>query len=673
MTIGDFARGDDGVVALAREAGLEVEWKDAYGRLQTVGLETLRTVLSALELPADSRATIEDSRNRLRREKARTPPLIVARGGERVPFESVKSAEIEAEGRKAKSLQLRTFADGRMFFCAPREAGYYRIESAGRQTMLAVAPRRALLPSEIAGARRLAGVSVQIYSLRGGTSGGFGDFAALGAFARSAGGAGFDAVMASPTHALFGAASARFSPYSPSTRLFLNTLFADATLTGGPQLEELRRKDPLIDWPRAAARKQRALRDAFAQFRRTGERPPFESFCREGGDRLMAHALFETADRHFRRQGIRGFRNWPEGFHSPAAAEIAGFARQHRRELEYQLFLQWLAARSAAAAQEKARSTMAIGIVADLAVGMDTEGSHAWSAPQELLRGLHVGAPPDAFTAQGQDWGLTTLSPRALCTAGFAPWIATLRAAMRGAGGVRIDHAMALRRLWVVPAGASSADGVYLRYPETEMLRLVALESRRHGAIVIGEDLGTVPDGFRAALARSGVLGMQVLWFERSGSDFATPAAWRRQAIATTTTHDLPSVSGWWSERDIAWRKKIGRLGEHEEAHARDERARERARLWAALKRAHCVVGGIPQRENAESAVAGALAYVGRTRSSIAFAPVEDLAADPERPNLPGTTAEHPNWCRRMKAGSFFRDQDVRKRIRGFLAARGKH
>ncbi|HEX9160012.1 MAG TPA: 4-alpha-glucanotransferase [Rhizomicrobium sp.] len=415
------------------------------------------------------------------------------------------------------------------------------------------------------------------------------------------------------------------------------------------------------------------MRDAFVQFRRTGDRLRFEAFCREGGDRLMTHALFETADRHFRRQGIRGFRNWPEGFHSPAAAEIAGFAKRHRREVEYQLFLQWLAARSADAAQRKARTRMSIGIVADLAVGMDPEGSHAWSAPQELLRGLHVGAPPDAFTAQGQDWGLTALSPRALCTAGFAPWIATLRAVMRGAGGVRIDHAMGLRRLWVVPAGASSADGVYLRYPESEMLRLVALESRRHGAIVIGEDLGTVPDGFRAGLARSGVLGMQVLWFERSGRDFVTPAAWRCQAMATTTTHDLPTVSGWWSERDIAWRKKIGRLGEHKEARERAERARERTRLWAALKGARCATGEMPQRENPETAVAGALAYVGRTRSSIAFAPVEDLAADPEQPNLPGTTDEHPNWCRRMKAQNFFRDQDVRKRIRGFLAARCRH
>ncbi|HLY06249.1 MAG TPA: 4-alpha-glucanotransferase [Rhizomicrobium sp.] len=660
---------DVAVVALAREAGLAVEWTDAHGTPRTVGIETLRAVLAALDLPAGSKRDMKDSRARLRQEKNRTPPLTIVRAGEAVSLDGEKSAAIEAEDGTARTVRLRKSPDGRTSFRAPREPGYYRMESGGKETALAVAPARALSPQDIAGHGGLAGVSVQIYALRGGTSGGFGDFAALGSFARGAGRAGFHAVMASPTHALFGAGPARFSPYSPSTRLFLNPLFADQTLAGGPKLGEPHGEDPLIDWGTAAARKSRVLRQAFATFRRAGTQGRFETFCRDGGERLLAHALFETLDTHFRGRGIRGFRNWPAGFESPAGTKVADFAKHHRRDVEYQLFLQWLAARSAEAAQKNARSTMAIGIVADLAVGMDPQGSHAWSAPQELLSGLHVGAPPDIFNTQGQDWGLTTLSPRALPTLGFVPFIATLRAAMRHAGGVRIDHALGLRRLWVVPAGASASEGVYISYPEESLLRLIALESHRHRAVVVGEDLGTVPQGFRADLAEAGVLGMQVLWFERDGGEFAKPSTWRREAMATTTTHDLPTVAGWWTERDIDWRKYLGHL-QTREAQERAERGRDRARLWAALKAARCATGDMPAQESFEAAVEGALAYVGGTRCTLAFAPVEDLAADTEQPNLPGTIDEHPNWRRRMKKGDFLRDRAARQRMRAFLAAR---
>jgi len=662
-------RDDKAVIALAQEAGLDVRWTDAKGKQRTVGTDTLRVVLAGLDLPAGSRAEVKDSRARLRRAKQEIPPRIIARAGEEILLQSAKFAEIQGETGKRKTLRLSEAENGRVSARAPRQCGYYRLACGGNEVGLAVAPTRALLPRDIAPRRKLSGISVQIYALRGGTSGAFGDFTALGAFARLAGRAGFDAVMASPTHALFGADLSRFGPYAPSTRLFRNPLFADATLVGGPRLEEPRGDDSLINWEAAGQRKQRALRKAFAQFRRERDHSRFEAFCREGGGQLLAHALFEALDAHFRQRGIAGFRHWPRGFESPAAAGITAFCKDARKEIEYQLFLQWLSARSAEAAQASARNSMAIGIVADLAVGMDPQGSHAWSAPHELLRGLQVGAPPDMFNARGQDWGLTALSPRALHTLGYVPFIATLRAAMRCAGGVRIDHALGLRRLWVMPAGASPADGVYLRYPEEQMLRLIALESRRNRAIVVGEDLGTVPEGLRDNLARAGVLGMQVLWFERNGSAFVKPSGWRHEALGTTTTHDLPTVAGWWTERDITWRKRAGTLGESEKTE-RHERASDRARLWTALRDARCATGDIPPPEQCETVVSAALAYVGRTRCAIAFAPTEDLTADAEQPNLPGTIDAHPNWRRRMKKGNPFRDKAALKRIHTFLAAR---
>jgi len=223
---------------------------------------------------------------------------------------------------------------------------------------------------------------------------------------------------------------------------------------------------------------------------------------------------------------------------------------------------------------------MSIGIITDIAVGMDPLGSHAWSAPDELLRDLHVGAPPDIFNTRGQDWGLTGFSPRALLSSGYNSFLATLRANMAHAGGVRIDHALGLRRLWVIPSGASPADGVYLHYPQRELLGLTALESQLNRAVVIGEDLGTVPEGFRDELVRAGVLGMQVLWFERDNrGGFISPGRWRRDAAAMTTTHDLPTIAGWWSGRDIDWQERLGQLRSPEKQQ-RSERAADRKLLW---------------------------------------------------------------------------------------------
>ncbi|HEY3777708.1 MAG TPA: 4-alpha-glucanotransferase [Rhizomicrobium sp.] len=659
---------DPALLALASRAGLEVQWIDASGTKRSVGADRLRAVLKALDLPADNAKQISDSEEQLRRENTSVPSLIVARAREEVAIAACRIAEAFGESGERVSLRLREVPESRAFR-APREPGYYRIATDRGEFALAVAPARCLRPQDVVPERRLAGLAVQIYALRGGTSGAFGDFAALGHFARDAGRRGIDAILASPTHALFGADPGRFSPYSPSTRLFPNPLFADATLEGAPMQHDRGDAKP-IDWASAGPAKFAALHGVFARYRARGDTKKFEHFCREGGERLLAHALFECLDAYWRGRSVSGFRNWPVEFRSPGATGTSQFARDHRQELEFQLFLQWMAARSAAAAQSEARAGMAIGIVADIAVGMNPEGSHAWSAPDELLRGLHVGAPPDVFNTRGQDWGLTTFSPWALQRSGFASFVATLRANMRHAGGVRLDHAMGLRRLWVIPAGAEPSDGVYLRYPERELLRLVALESQRARAIVVGEDLGTVPEGFRDTLAKAGVLGMQVLWFERQGHGrFTSPGHWRRDVVAMTTTHDLPTVAGWWSGYDIELRKRCGRLpgGEEQE---RAHRARDRVQIWSAFRRAKCAAGPAPLPESAGAAINAALGFIGRTRSTLAIASAEDIGGQSDQPNLPGTTDEHPNWRLRLPPGDLLHDKAARARLETFTAAR---
>jgi len=657
---------DAAVVALAEQAGLLVEWTDAKGERRTVALDILKAVLKALDLPAGNADEISDSTACLREERRSIPPLQVVKPGEEVRIAASFRAELIRPGGKRSALSpLESDSTIR----APRKPGYYQIEYDKGIVGIAVTPRRALRSRDFANGRKLAGLAVQIYSLRGGASGDFGDFAALASFAREAGRAGMDAIMASPTHALFGAAPGHFSPYSPSTRLFLNPLFADVTLEGVPAETDPDNED-LIDWQRAGPAKYQQLRAAFERFRKTTDRSQFIGFCREGGERLRAHALFEALDAKFRREGITGFRNWPADFRKPDSVGASAYARDAPEEYEFQLFLQWLTARSAAATQKTARESMAVGIIADIAVGVDPQGSHAWSAPAELLRGLHVGAPPDIFNARGQDWGLTNFSPRALRISGYNSFLATLRANMAHAGGVRIDHALGLRRLWVIPSGASPADGVYLRYPQRELLGLTALESQLNRAIVIGEDLGTVPEGFRDELADEGVLGMQVLWFERDrGGNFIGPRRWRRDAAAMTTTHDLPTAAGWWSENDIGWQARWGRLRDSEE-HERSERAADRERLWSAFRIARCATGRTPSASETEAAVTAALKFIGKSCCDLAMAPIEDIAGEREQPNLPGTIDEHPNWRRRMKQGDLLRDETARGRIAAFVSAR---
>jgi 4-alpha-glucanotransferase len=286
---------------------------------------------------------------------------------------------------------------------------------------------------------------------------------------------------------------------------------------------------------------------------------------------------------------------------------------------------------------------MPIGLVADVAVGVDPGGSDAWRRPAEMLQGLTIGAPPDAFNPAGQNWGVTTYAPHGLVANGFGAFLEMLRASLRNAGGMRIDHVMGLARLWVIPA--SGAEGAYLRFPLQDLLRLVKLESWRHRAIVLGEDLGTLPDGFRGRLEQAGLTGMRVLWFERDGDRFIPPNIWSHDAAAMTSTHDLPTVAGWWTGHDLDWRAALGNPDVDPDRHAR---ARDRAALWAAFRDSGAADGGQPDTHDAAPVADAASTHIGLSACALALLPIEDALALPEQPNIPGTRDEHPNWRRRL-------------------------
>lgn len=668
---------DEAVRDLATRAGVLTEWQDYAGGQHTVAPEVLCRILEALGLPSTTRGELLASRRLVGRRSTvqSLPPLVTATAGRPTRLDvgagEPHAARLVLESGEARDITLVP-ARGRLRLPAIPESGYHRLLIDDRDIVVAVAPGRCHTIDDEVPDARLWGIAAQVYALRCRGDGGIGDAAGIAALAEAAGSRGADVLALSPLHALFSADPTRFSPYAPSTRLFKNPLHAAPALVFGEafvsrvfaeaglvdafeRLEAL----PLIEWPAASRAKfalLRALFDAFAAAEGShgALAADFARFRADGGEPLTQHAVFEVLHCEQSARGVSDWRRWPVDLRDPASAAVGVFAAGHERDVRFHCFLQWLTDRSLGIAQGFAREAgMRMGLVCDLAVGMDPSGSHAWSRQNEVLGGLTIGAPPDLFNPRGQDWGLTGFSPRALLTGGFVPFLLTLRAALRHAGGVRIDHAMGLGRLWVLPQGAEPADGAYLAYPLTDLLRLLALESQRHQAIVIGEDLGTVPAGFHDMLEMAGVLGTRVLWFERAGRRFIAPSDWDRTAAAMTSTHDLPTVAGWWHGSDISTRAQCGRLGPGvREADLARERSGEREALWQAFTEAAVAGGPVPVPTETDRVADAALSFVARSDAPLFLPTIEDVLGQEEQPNLPGTGDEHPNWRRRLPLAS---------------------
>jgi len=667
---------------LARRAGIAVEWQDYAGRPQVVSPEVLRRVLAALGLPAGTGRELSSSRRLLNKRSslADLPPLVTAVAGRPTRLDvggnEAQAGELLLERGETRKVALLP-ARGRLRIPAIAESGYHRLRVEDREIVLAVSPARCRVIEDVVPDARLWGLAAQLYGLSHPGDVGIGDLAGAADLARVAGAKGADAIALSPMHALYAADPARFGPYAPSSRLFLNPLHAAPELVFGQvPAAQTAPTNGLIDWPKAAGEKYALLRNLFNAFIEGPDwdaalGADFARFRAEGGPLLHEHACFEALQAA--RMPEREWRKWPSDLRDPHGAAVAVFAESQSEEILFHQFLQWISDRSVAAAQRIARQAgMRIGLIGDLAVGMDPAGSHAWSRQDDILLGLTIGAPPDLLNPQGQDWGLTSFSPRAMDENGFAPFIATLRSAMRHVGGIRVDHAMGLARLWLIPEGASPAEGAYLKYPMGDLLRLLALESVRHNVVVIGEDLGTVPEGFHDMLEQIGIHGMRVLWFERDAqTGFVPPRGWGSTDIAMTSTHDLPTVAGWWKGSDIDVRHQHGRLGEGVDPDAmRREREQERPMLWNAFVREHVGEGPVPEPEETDRVVDAAVRYVAKTEVPLSLIPLEDLLGQVEQPNLPGTVTEHPNWRRRLPvaADAVLDEAAVARRI-GFVAA----
>ncbi|WP_333828841.1 4-alpha-glucanotransferase [Pararhodobacter sp.] len=505
------------------------------------------------------------------------------------------------------------------------------------------------------GEHRHWGIALQLYQLRSARNWGIGDFADLEHLARVAAPAGADFLGLNPLHALFLADPARCSPFSPSNRRFLNPLYLaidhvpgftpdmadEATLDG-------LRQTPLVDYPGVAAAKLSTLRAIWAQ----GAQLP-DDFVQEGGKALHRHALFEALSAEMVARGHgAGWLAWPEEWRDAEGPAVQDFAQTHEDQIRFHLWLQYLCAQQLQALRRLCDDLgMQIGLYLDFAVGEAADGSGSWGS-RNVLPDVRIGAPPDYFNEQGQDWGLAPLSPLAMASEHAAPFRSLIGAATRQAGALRIDHAMGLWQLFLMPEGASAAEGTYARYPLGDMLTALAEASRRNRTVIIGEDLGNVPPGFQAVMAACNILSYRIFFFERTEAGFIPPADYPRNALACLSTHDLPTFRGWWRGDDIALRRRFGFISDTAALEQETSRRSERADLLADLRAA-----GLLSAADAKQATPGdappALitavhAHLSRAPSRLFAVRLEDLAAELNPVNVPSTVDDYPNWRHKL-------------------------
>jgi (1->4)-alpha-D-glucan 1-alpha-D-glucosylmutase len=470
------------------------------------------------------------------------------------------------------------------------------------------------------------------------------------------------------------------SPYSPSSRLFLNILYLDATAV--PDFRESNEAQQVADADRFRALRSRAagaalveygdvaalklpvLEQLYASFLRKhlggdGSEPSargdaFRRFQRERGDALVRLGVFEALSERF--AGRPDWRDWPEEFRTPDSDAVRRFADEREDRVEFFQYLQWecdrqLHAASAAAAD----ADMGIGLYQDMAVGLDRAGAEAWANRHLLANGASIGAPPDDWNLKGQNWGLVPYDPRRLRHARYMPLREMFRALMAAGGALRIDHVMGLRRLFWIPDGRAPSEGAYVRYPLEDLLGIVALESWRQRCMVIGEDLGTVPAGFRETMQRERIYSYRLFYFaRRKDGAIAAPDDYPPQSVASVSTHDLATLPGYWTGHDLAVRAALGLFPSAEtERSAAESRREDRKRIVETLRQ-HGLLPSTEEPGAGEMPFELVLAvhgYLAQCGSRLMVVQLEDILNIVEQANMPGTTTEHPNWRRKVEPG----------------------
>jgi 4-alpha-glucanotransferase len=692
---------------LANLCGIGDAYHDYRGELKSFTLETKIGILRAMGCAVDDAAALqaELSRHEIARG-AKLLPLVAAAHGARIAID-INVAAREFGGTMTWSVNLEdgsqhngsiSTADcaevwrgqvqgswitrRRLELPFDLPPGYHELRASiaggtSDRCALIMSPSRCYEPPAIQGGRRLWGVAVQLYTVRSRHNWGIGDFLDLELLIRwlAPSGAGF--IGLNPLHALAPADPARSSPYSASSRDFLNVLYiavpavpgyeecaavrarlADAEVVS--RLALLRSRD-LVDYEGVAELKFEFLALLYHDFRdrhlagASDLALKFRAFVATRGTALQLHARFDALDRYFRTTTgcASGWSNWPEEYRNAYGRPAEHFAALHPLEVEFYAYLQWLAHEQLMSAQALARELgMPIGLYGDYAVGANPSGSETWVDRASYAFGAEIGAPPDPMALKGQGWGIAPQDPFVIQEQGLQGFARLIRNSMRYYGALRLDHVMSMCRLWWVPSGRSPSEGAYVHYPLQQLLTVLTLESARGACLVVGEDLGVVPDEMRKAMPEFGLYHYKVLLFEKVDGRFRRPEEYVRCALATATTHDMPTLRSYWEGRDIDLRRRLHLYPNAETAAAVvSERERDCEALLAAL-RGQGLGAAIPSPAQPFTAgLASALhLYLARSQAQLIAVQIEDLLGMTDPVNVPGTDREYPNWQRKLCA-----------------------
>ncbi|MQX37926.1 4-alpha-glucanotransferase [Roseospira navarrensis] len=702
----------DELEALARRAGVSPEYWDAFGTHAVVPESTKRAFLTGMGMAAGDDVAAARTLAALEADGWRrlAPPCLVLRceaeGLDRLPLvvsvpEPARDAVLDwriemegaTEGPQTGHLSLTgpdvtevgaADLDGqgvrRLSLALPVALpwGYHTVwlsapGATATRTVVIVAPWRCYLPPALEAGGRVWGPSVQVYALRGRDDWGMGDFADLRHLAVESAHEGAGVLGINPLHALFPTRPRHASPYSPSSRLFLNPLYihipavpelADSDSAAAimeaagfrDRLDALAAGD-LIDYDGVHALKRPLLEALFETFaaRHLGQDTPrdraFQAFRADRGRPLRLFAIHEALAETFADHG-HCHRDWPAEYGQPDAPAVARFAEENAHRVAFHEYLQFEADRQLAHVSDAAaQGGMTVGLYHDLALGADTTGADIWMNQDLVVDGVAVGAPPDPMNLKGQNWGFPPLNPVRLRERAYDIFVEVVRAGMRHAGALRIDHVLGLMRMFWIPLRAEARDGGYVGYPFDEMLAVLALESHRQRCVVIGEDLGTVPDGFRERMAEENILSYRLFYFERHlDQSLKHPAEYPAKAAVAVGTHDLPTLRGFWTGHDLAVKNDIHLFPSRESYdRERETRAQDRGRILGTLAETGCGVGD----DGSGAAPSGALidaiyGFMAATPSMILLLQLEDALEELEQANVPGTVEEHPNWRRRL-------------------------
>jgi 4-alpha-glucanotransferase len=621
----------------ARDLGIQTEFVDAHGRRRVTSEAVLGSMVESLPAPAPhpfiNRAVAVRS-DRTGRTRLKQPPTLPLRWKILAADRVVAEAEARIE---------RGDSDEQFISWPPDlPPGSYMLHLADAASTTDKAPFIVAPSAAFSGDfDRCWLLAVQLYGVRSARNWGIGDFTDLDRLIELAAQLGADGVGLNPLHVLFDDRPADCSPYSPNSRLFLNPLYIDVERVAGFQSGEERqtlhrvRQGQIVDYAGVAALKWQALRCAFSRFTagRGEERPDEFDRFRENSPLLSRFACFELLRHKFGKP----WWEWPEEWRQPDDANCGRLRLgPDREEIEFIEFTQWIADLQLAASRRRAKELgLKVGLYLDIAVGVQSDGFDAWNEQSAISRSLAVGAPPDMLNTAGQNWGLAGFNAAGLEIRSFEPYRQMLRASMRYAGAVRLDHVLGLQRLYLVPEGFAADNGVYVQMPFEALLAVTAQESVTHRCVVIGEDLGTVPEGFREQLADWGIWSYRVMMFERDPQGrFLDIDHYAANALVTFNTHDLSTYAGWRSFSDLKLKRSLG----VDPGETDDER-------WHALTMLTEALHGRGIERHDLYGVAGLLA---RTKSRLLAISLEDLLGVLDQPNIPGTVHEHPNWRQRL-------------------------